>query len=445
MLLILFITPLAGCALSTKVESDFGTKTDSSDSSINSIQNPQYKIAVVADSNEDKFARCVERGLGSRLRKSIVISEEKFREEIYPHTQLCDRPSSEVQVHELLSNPIIHLKLLDIELDFIVYVGGSTNWKSRDGYMTPPAFPLPIWFGYTQKERKTSIRTTILDINKSRLAGNAFVRSKGIVAIPIAVLWVPIPLGLGTESSACNKTAQHIANSLIRRSFYSQNVEDAEEQSQLTSIDKVKRITIEDNPPDRAQLTRIYSTPTASGPVNRWFIDELRRLANEDNTEDQFTLGLMLHKGNRVEQDYQEALKWFKKASENGNVDAQYYLGSMYYDGRGVSQDYVEAEKWYREAAEQGYADVQYRLGYMHYEGLGVEQDYKEAFKWFKKAAEQGYAEGQYSLGYMYFQGEGVQKNYSEAIKWFKMAADQGLEAGAKALEFIPETAKNKL
>lgn len=129
----LALISLLGCALSTKVESDFGTKIDSSISSMDTIHNPQYKIAVVAVSKDYKFAECVERGLRSRLRKSIVLSEEKFRDVIYPHTQLCERPTSKVQVHELLSNPIINLKLLDIELDFIVYVGGSTHWKGGDG------------------------------------------------------------------------------------------------------------------------------------------------------------------------------------------------------------------------------------------------------------------------------------------------------------------------
>ena len=398
-LLILFIIPLVGCALSTEVTSDFGTETDSSNSSINSIQNLQYKIAVVADSNEDKFAKCVERGLRRILRKSIVISEEKFRDEIYPHTQLCDRPSSAVHVYELLSNPNVHLKLLDIELDFIVYVGGSTNWKDRGGYITPPALPLPLWFGYTQKERKTSIRTAILDINKSGLLGNAFVRSKGIVAIPIAVLWLPIPLGLGTESSACSKTAQHIADSLVRRSLYTQNVDDAEEQSQLTNID---------------------STPTASDQVNRGYIDELKRSADEDNAEDQFTLGRMYHNGNRVEQDYREALKWFKKASENENADAQYYLGAMYYEGRGVSQDYAEAEKWYRKAAEQGNAEAAFMISELYFWGFGVSKDKREAARWCLEAANLGHGSAACAMGQRYSEIIGPQSYWGSKIEEYK-------------------------
>ena len=47
--------------------------------------------------------------------------------------------------------------------------------------------------------------------------------------------------------------------------------------------------------------------------------------------------------------------------------------------GKGVEQDYAEAVKWYRLAAEQGTADAQNNLGYAYYYGNGVEQDYAEA------------------------------------------------------------------
>ncbi|MBO7224189.1 MAG: sel1 repeat family protein, partial [Kiritimatiellae bacterium] len=61
-----------------------------------------------------------------------------------------------------------------------------------------------------------------------------------------------------------------------------------------------------------------------------------------------------------------------------------------YYNGLGVQQDYAEAVKWFRKAAEQGHAGAQYRLGICYGKGLGVPQDHEEAAKWVRKAAEQG-------------------------------------------------------
>ena len=48
-----------------------------------------------------------------------------------------------------------------------------------------------------------------------------------------------------------------------------------------------------------------------------------------------------------------------------GNADVQFSLGFMYYHGDGVQQDYVEAMKWFKLAAAQGDADSQLNIGVM--------------------------------------------------------------------------------
>ena len=46
-----------------------------------------------------------------------------------------------------------------------------------------------------------------------------------------------------------------------------------------------------------------------------------------------------------VQQDYAEAVKWFRRAADQGNVQAQFSLGFMYEDGQGVQQNNAEAAK----------------------------------------------------------------------------------------------------
>ena len=84
------------------------------------------------------------------------------------------------------------------------------------------------------------------------------------------------------------------------------------------------------------------------------------------------------------------------------NKMAQYGLGLMYADGLGVEQNYAEALTWYRKAADQGHAPAQSNLGWMHENGLGVEQNYAEALTWYRKAAAQGNANAQNQLGLMH-------------------------------------------
>jgi hypothetical protein len=80
---------------------------------------------------------------------------------------------------------------------------------------------------------------------------------------------------------------------------------------------------------------------------------------------------------------------------------AQYNLGVVYVNdtGRGVQQDYVEAVKWYRLAADQGYAMAQSNLGVRYATGTGVPQDFTKAARLFKLAADQRHATAIQYLG----------------------------------------------
>ena len=108
------------------------------------------------------------------------------------------------------------------------------------------------------------------------------------------------------------------------------------------------------------------------------------------------------------------------------DASAYYSLGETYYMGEGVEQDKEEAVKWYRLAAEQGHALAQYSLGVLYDRGEGVTQDAREMVKWIRLAAEQGLARAQCSLGHFYSKGEGVTQNATDTVKWYRLAAEQG-------------------
>jgi TPR repeat protein len=135
-------------------------------------------------------------------------------------------------------------------------------------------------------------------------------------------------------------------------------------------------------------------------------------------------------KGYQFEEDenYEEAVKWYKKAAEQGYADAQAELGIAHSEGKGVTEDKKEAAKWYEKAAKQGHKYAQFCLGSAYSEGEGVPENKKEAAKWYEKAAKQGYQFAQYSLGNAFYNGDGVPENKAEAVKWHRKAADQGLD-----------------
>lgn len=82
-------------------------------------------------------------------------------------------------------------------------------------------------------------------------------------------------------------------------------------------------------------------------------------------------------------------LRQLMQAAMCGDVEAQTYLGYLYYEGEGVEQNYNEAVKWYKKAAKQDYAPAQLALGECYYFGECVEQDYKKAVYWYEKGLKQ--------------------------------------------------------
>ena len=162
-----------------------------------------------------------------------------------------------------------------------------------------------------------------------------------------------------------------------------------------------------------------YYSPDILAEINK---------AEQGDSQAQFYIGERYYYGYDIEENHEEAVKWYRKAAEHGDAIAQFNLGYCYENGDGVEQNYEEAVKWYRKAAEQGHANAQNNLGVCYEYGDGVEQNYEEAVKWILKAAEHGHANAQKNLGVCYKNGVGVEKNYEEAFKWYRKAEIFGVQ-----------------
>jgi TPR repeat protein len=111
-------------------------------------------------------------------------------------------------------------------------------------------------------------------------------------------------------------------------------------------------------------------------------------------------------------------------------VNAQHNLGCIYSEGRGVQQDDNEALKWFRLAAEQECKVSAIGIAAMYRRGRGV--THTEGIRWLKVAAENGPGDqagdrsSQEYLGWIYGNGKIVPLDYEESRKWFELAAAQG-------------------
>jgi len=139
-----------------------------------------------------------------------------------------------------------------------------------------------------------------------------------------------------------------------------------------------------------------------------------------------------------VEQDFQEAARWYRRLATQGDARAQTSLGLMYARGLGFAQNMAEARRWWSLAAAQNDAGAQYSLGVVYLEGQGVAPDLPQAFRWFQLAASRGHPNAQHNLGLMYFNGDGVTQDRQTGLTWLTVAAERGED---RAQDFLKSLA----
>jgi uncharacterized protein len=117
---------------------------------------------------------------------------------------------------------------------------------------------------------------------------------------------------------------------------------------------------------------------------------------------------------------YKEALERYRILAQGGSVNAQLRIGWMYHAGRGVNQDLDEAQRWYQKAADDNSPAGQFYVGIL-YRGQG---QYQQAIAWTEKSALQGYLPAMYRLGEMYGWGDAADRD--KGYRYFEQAAKQG-------------------
>jgi uncharacterized protein len=59
-------------------------------------------------------------------------------------------------------------------------------------------------------------------------------------------------------------------------------------------------------------------------------------------------------KGQGVNQDDAEALRWYRKAADRNDASSEYRIGMFYAEGRGVPRDLGQTHAWMEEARTNG-------------------------------------------------------------------------------------------
>lgn len=156
---------------------------------------------------------------------------------------------------------------------------------------------------------------------------------------------------------------------------------------------------------EQAHAQRLQQDPLAG----------LRARAAANDAESAYQMAVAYARGQLINENWQEAERWYQKAANHGHAAAQFELGLEYSSGKHRATDYVEAAYWYRKAASQSLMKAANNLGVLYDQGYGVALDRNQAAVWFSKGAEGGDADARFNLGSMYWLGHGVRKDIGRA------------------------------
>lgn len=116
--------------------------------------------------------------------------------------------------------------------------------------------------------------------------------------------------------------------------------------------------------------------------------------AEQNQVEGLISLAMMYGSGEGTTKDKNKAHELFLRAANLGDSFAQYIAGCDYANGDGVEQNFEEAYKWYWKAAEQGEDHAQVEIA----DGYEMQGEIEKAKQWYSKAAEQGNEKAQEKL-----------------------------------------------
>lgn len=135
-----------------------------------------------------------------------------------------------------------------------------------------------------------------------------------------------------------------------------------------------------------------------------------RVAAELGNVDAMFWLG---GQGERDE-NYQDALDWYKRAAASGKSSALFRVAMVYEK----SGDIGASVSWYEQAAEAGERDAMFNLG-NYYKETG---DSELAVSWYARAAALGDDDAMRLIGALRFREDSVES----ALPWFEQAAAAG-------------------
>lgn len=219
-----------------------------------------------------------------------------------------------------------------------------------------------------------------------------------------------------------------IANAVVHKGMKSESV--AKEMAAIP----VESATPEPQRPAEAPKPAAQPNPQQQQPEAKPVPKTIEQRVEEKEPQAMFEQGMKIRQKEGI-RNRKQGFNLIRAAADAGYAPAQHQIGYFYFHGTDVEENLQEATRYFKLAADQGDPNGEYRYGYALYSGKGEKKDYTGAAEYMKRAADKGIVGAQYFYGYFCMRGLGVEKRYDIARTYLRMAAEKNDKRAKDALE----------
>ena len=185
-------------------------------------------------------------------------------------------------------------------------------------------------------------------------------------------------------------------------------------------------------------MGRIYGESLGRDGDQVKSVDLLTQSVAAGYTPAAYYLGVAYEHGRGVEQNFPQAVGYYRQAASGNMPESQFKLGQMLLKGSGVKQDLSLGERWLRLAARAGHQDAQVTLAI-----LLAGKDHDASLSWYQKAALQDNPDALYNLAAIYFNGGQVDADLPQALEYAQRSKAAGHEKAEVLYTAISERLLN--
>jgi len=166
---------------------------------------------------EKSFTDCMVKALSNGRRSLRTVSEEEFRDRLYPWFEPRSAPSSPEDMARLLGEPTVRKQIEDSGIKYLAWIDGSTITTDQGGGMSCAVSTFGGGcFGMSTWEESATYETAIWDMEKLEPVGRISAESHGTSYMAGIVLPIPIIARPGNE--ACKAMAKQLKDFLLEGS-----------------------------------------------------------------------------------------------------------------------------------------------------------------------------------------------------------------------------------